>query len=622
MNKFFSRNFSELIINNKKLYKFLGYVTVRQNEKAAIYKQNGEISLVDGPAIKFVYRSNIDFLPWYTANENQFIKISYINGIQEHRIGPINLCFDPINHTEIRVMDNWIFHNNQNAIIYEKSKDGSVKSKTLSGPTFYVPEPNETLAYIAENVTATATQYIQILFQDGKTKFLPGPIKIINDPNLYVKVEVKDSLKLTTNQGLIIYQEKSFNEIQVKTVYGPAIYIPDSNEWIHKQINLITVNPNEYLEITYIDGKKEFKQGPYSVWENPITIQSIQKKPVFNIDENECIVVYSSEDKGKILRNIIKGPTQYVPKTNEWIHNFSWHGADPNNTTRKIPNALKFVKLRLVPDQLYHDIENVRTRDDAELTIKLMIFFKIENVDKLLDESHDPVADLINAATSDIIDFVSKYKFEDFKSHIEKLHDLNTFSQIMIRSQAIGYTISKIVFRGYIASKALEAMHNSAIEARTKLVLDHEVEFQKQQIKDFQQQKEKERMEDKLKMDQDEIKMKLAIEAMKLEQDLKNKELEIKAELKFEHLKKNEDRHQLKKQSELELELAESNKAFEIKKLKEINDEEIRKYLSLKEMGVNLTDYLIAKEKGSPSKWIQFDSNKDSNSQVHFIDKI
>ena len=391
--------------------------------------------------------------------------------------------------------------------------------------------------------------HLEILFQDGTTKFLPGPVKIINDPTLHVHVKVKDAKKLTTNQGLIIYQENSLKGIQVKTIFGPAIYIPDSNEWIHKEINLITVNPNEYLEITYIDGKKEFKQGPYSIWENPITIDSIVKKSVFNIDENECVVVYS-EENGKILRNIIKGPTQYVPKTNEWIHHFSWHGADPKNPTNKIPNALKFVKLRLVPDQLYYDVENVRTRDDAELTIKLMIFFKIENVDKLLEESHDPVADLINAMSSDIIDFVSKYKFEEFKQHIEKLNDLNTYSQIMMRSQAIGYKISKIVFRGYVASKALETMHNSAIEARTKLVLDQEVEFQKQQIKDFQQQKEKERMEEKLNMDQEEIKMKLAIEAMKLEQDLKNKELEVKAELKFENLKRTEERNQLKKQSE------------------------------------------------------------------------
>ena len=69
--------------------------------------------------------------------------------------------------------------------------------------------------------------------------------------------------------------------------------------------------------------------------------------------------------------------------------------------------------------------------------------------------------------------------------------------------------------------------------------------------------------------------------------------------------------------SELEIEIAELTKNFEIKKPKEIH-----KYISLKEMGVNLTDYLIAKEKGFPSKWIQLDSNKNSSNQVHFIYRI
>jgi hypothetical protein len=190
-----------------------------------------------------------------------------------------------------------------------------------------------------------------------------------------------------------------------------------------------------------------------------------------------------------------------------------------------------------------------------------MIWFKIENINKLLEESHDPVADLINAMSFDIIDFVSKYKFEDFKHQIEKLSDLNTYSQIMMRSQPIGNKISNI-------AKALEIMHNSTIEARTKLVLDKEVEFQKQQIKDFQQQKEKERMKEKLNMDQEEIKIKLVIIAIKLEHYLKNKELEVKAELKFENLKRTEERNHLKKQSEHKIETAELSKILKLKSQK------------------------------------------------------
>ena len=33
---------------------------------------------------------------------------------------------------------------------------------------------------------------------------------------------------------------------------------------------------------------------------------------------------------------------RYVPKPDEWIHEFSWHGTDPNNKTAKVKDMLKF----------------------------------------------------------------------------------------------------------------------------------------------------------------------------------------------------------------------------------------------------------------------------------------
>lgn len=278
--------------------------------------------------------------------------------------------------------------------------------------------------------------------------------------------------------------------------------------------------------------------------------------------------------------------------------------------------------MRCVPNQLYFNVENVRTKDDAELTIKLMIFYKMEDINKLLDESHDPIADMINSVTSDIIDFVSKYRFEEFKNHIEKLNDFAIYSQIMRRTEEIGFKISKIVFRGYVASNALETMHNNAIEARTKLVLDQEVEYQAQKMKDFQLQKEKERLEEKLRMEQEEVKNNLHIGTLKLDQSLKNKELESKYLLNLDGLRKQEERNQLKKQSDLELEISEMTKNFELKKQCDYNEEELKRMAKLKELGVNLTEYLIAKEKGAPQKWIKIESNKEGNNQLHLIDKI
>ena len=36
-----------------------------------------------------------------------------------------------------------------------------------------------------------------------------------------------------------------------------------------------------------------------------------------------------------------------------------WHGTDPENKTKKVPGALRFIKLRVIPDQFYFNIEDV-----------------------------------------------------------------------------------------------------------------------------------------------------------------------------------------------------------------------------------------------------------------------
>jgi hypothetical protein len=43
---------------------------------------------------------------------------------------------------------------------------------------------------------------------------------------------------------------------------------------------------------------------------------------------------------------------------------------------------------------MYHDVESVRTKDDANLTIKLMIFFTLRDIELMLNSSHDVIADV------------------------------------------------------------------------------------------------------------------------------------------------------------------------------------------------------------------------------------
>ena len=115
----------------------------------------------------------------------------------------------------------------------------------------------------------------------------------------------------------------------------------------------------------------------------------------------------------------------------------------------KVPKGLVFQKLWLMPDQMYHDVTDVRTMDDAVLTIRLMIFFELLDIATMLETSHDPIGDFVNAATSDVVDFTGRHDFESFKQNTDKLNELETYRQLAVRASQCGYRINKVVYRGY-----------------------------------------------------------------------------------------------------------------------------------------------------------------------------
>jgi hypothetical protein len=138
-----------------------------------------------------------------------------------------------------------------------------------------------------------------------------------------------------------------------------------------------------------------------------------------------------------------------------------------------------------MPDQMYHDVPDVRTADDAVLSIRLMLFFELVDVERMLDTTHDPIGDFVNAATSDVVDFTGKHDFEEFKHNTHRLNELETYKQLTVRASQCGYRINKVVFRGYGAAAALQQMHDQAIQARTRLQLDRATEQQAQDLENY-----------------------------------------------------------------------------------------------------------------------------------------
>ncbi|CAN5899319.1 hypothetical protein BH23PLA1_BH23PLA1_08610 [soil metagenome] len=257
---------------------------------------------------------------------------------------------------------------------------------------------------------------------------------------------------------------------------------------IFKKMAHHVAHPGEFLIVRYRDGRQEHLPGPAEVWFDPRSHLSITREDGLQIAAKEAVVVYSSkEGTSAVQRRIEYGPTLFIPRPGEWLHTFSWHASKGGHEgVVKIPNGLVFQKLWLMPDQMYHDIPDVRTADDAVLTIRLMLFFELVDINRMLDATHDPIGDFTNAATSDVVDFTGRHDFESFKRNTDQLNEMAAYRVLANRAEQCGYRINKVVYRGYGAAERLQLMHDQAIEARTKLQLERATEQQAQDLESFQ----------------------------------------------------------------------------------------------------------------------------------------
>jgi hypothetical protein len=340
-------------------------------------------------------------------------------------------------------------------------------------------------------------------------------------------------------------------------------------------------HPDQFLVVRYRDGRQENLPGPAHLWFDPRVHLQVAAQDALQIAAKEAVVVYTratgssgiTAEPGStaIARRIVHGPALFVPQPGEWLHTFSWHASRGGSRgAQKVPNALVFQKLWLMPDQMYHDVADVRTADDAVLTLRLMIFFELLDIERMLDTTHDPIGDFVNAATSDVVEFVGKHTFESFKHSTERLNELETYRQLAGRASQCGYRINKVVYRGYGTADALQQMHDHAIEARTRLQLDRATEEQAQDLENYKLDSQLARAGKRRSEQSAEVEHDLSLAAKRQAQELRQREAQQAAA-----------REMRRQEGELQLEL------------RRRQDGEQREHLAaLRELGVDLTAYL------------------------------
>mmetsp|Transcript_75316 Transcript_75316/g.166406 ORF Transcript_75316/g.166406 Transcript_75316/m.166406 type:complete len:534 (-) Transcript_75316:255-1856(-) len=337
---------------------------------------------------------------------------------------------------------------------------------------------------------------------------------------------------------------------------------------------------HQYLEIRHRNGLKEHKRGPLALFEDPVLHESITVMNAVTVDAFEVIVVYTEDSQGAVKRDVVHGPTVFIPDVNQWLHVFRWHGSKGSDQYTKVPGALVFTKLRTIPDQFYINCQGVRTSDDASLTVKVMIFFQLENLELMLNSTHDPIGDFINALLADLMNFSSNHSYEQFIQCAAQLSDLDTFPVLCQRAKAVGFKIGKVVYRGYQASNQLQSLCDAAIKTRTELKLKQEEQAMKQEMKNRELKGNASRGGAERAEEQARQSHRLLLEAAE------HKEL----------LERREREHEERLRHNAELAKAE----LEAKRAADVAHTE---YLAgLSKLGVDLTQYLVASTSKQPDK--------------------
>merc|ERR1711939_884687 len=321
---------------------------------------------------------------------------------------------------------------------------------------------------------------------------------------------------------------------------GQKMLMGDQIEFLREYV----ADAIRYLVIVDKEGNTEHIPGPANVWFDPTKHRSIAVKRVIMLDSNEHIVSYLRKD-GTITRRVIEGPTVHIPASNEWVHEFKWKAKSALHDDGGTFNVLK-----TLPDQFEVTIPRLRSLDNAEVSMNVMVFMQLVDVQKLLNSTHDPVTDLKVSITADLTEFVSKCTLDQLKERTHELNDLKMFRQSTQRADQIGYKVSKVTYRGYGFSREIDNMLKQNLVDETKLKIEKETAVKAQDIEDMKASR-------------------------KVDRDLKWKEAEVttnKLDLDIERTRADERRASAKATT----------------------DDETVHLEKLKALGVDLTQYLVA----------------------------
>ena len=318
------------------------------------------------------------FPPAHRCDDDHYLVINYLDGRREHRTGPVQVFFDRYQHESIHVQQHKRHIATDRQCIDVVHRDG--RFERLVGPAQVTCDPliheKVTVSILARHV-ASQGQYLLVQYKDGRTEHLHGPWELCFHPLEHEKIELHEALKLAANEAVVVYRRAPYDSSSL--VAKVELSVPPKGK------PLISLESNG-------DAASSAPQPPLDPSLPLLTTEAAGQEGAMHVE-----------------RRVVHGPAVFIPDSNEWLHTFSWHGslkADGKGSKTgyagdvKVPHALNFQVIRCMPDSMYLSVRDVRTVDDANLTVHLMLFYELQSIETMLDSTNDMIGDVPSHAST------------------------------------------------------------------------------------------------------------------------------------------------------------------------------------------------------------------------------
>lgn len=118
-----------------------GFVTVKDKDRAVVWKKSGVCQVIEGPARKLIWGERVEPLRHYIIDSKAYLVVDRQDGTTENVPGPTSLWFDPLVHRAVSVKRAIMLDANEALVVY--FRDSTISRRVIYGPTVFFPKANE-----------------------------------------------------------------------------------------------------------------------------------------------------------------------------------------------------------------------------------------------------------------------------------------------------------------------------------------------------------------------------------------------------------------------------------------------------------------------------------------------